>query len=154
MSTDSKNQKWPPHMVVATVVEKDGKFLLVYENDEGRQVYNQPAGHWDEGETIYEAALRETREETGWAVKLNYIIGNYIYYSAHNNITYYRTAFAASAVEKISDQLDKGIIEAIWLSYDEIIARRAQLRSPLVLRVIDDYLAGKKFPLDLISHVQ
>lgn len=146
-------------MVVATVVEKDGRFLLVYENDTGnngscRQVYNQPAGHWDEGETLFEAAERETREETGWAVKLDYIIGHYLYHSPHNGVTYYRTAFAATALQKISDTLDQGIIEAVWLSYDEIVARKEQMRSPLVIRVIDDYRAGKKLPLDIISHVK
>ena len=148
-ATDS----WPPHMVVATVVEKDGKFLLVYENDGERQVYNQPAGHWDEGETIQQAALRETLEETGWEVKLNYIIGQYQYHSPHNDFTYFRTAFAATAVKKISDKLDREIIEAVWLSYDEIISKREQMRSALVIRVIDDYRVGKKFPLDLIDRV-
>jgi len=140
-------------MVVATVVEKDGKFLLVFEKDGDRRVYNQPAGHWDEGETIQAAAARETREETGWEVKLNYIIGQYQYYSPYNHVTYFRTAFAATAIQKVSDKLDKEIIEAVWLSYDEIVERREQMRSPLVIRVIDDYRAGKKFPLDLIDHV-
>jgi len=140
-------------MVVATVVEKDGLFLLVHEKDGERHVYNQPAGHWDEGETLFEAAQRETREETGWEVSLDHIIGNYVYYSPHNNITYYRTAFAATALKKVSDKLDKEIIEAVWLSYVEIIARKEKMRSPLVIRVIDDYRAGKKFPLALVNHV-
>lgn len=148
------SSKWPPHMVVATVVESDGKFLLVFEKDGDRCVYNQPAGHWDEGETIQQAAIRETREETGWEVKLNYIIGQYQYYSPHNHVTYFRTAFAATATQRVSDKLDKEIIEAVWLSYEEIVQRREQMRSPLVIRVIDDYRAGKKFPLDLIDHVE
>jgi 8-oxo-dGTP pyrophosphatase MutT (NUDIX family) len=153
MSDSATDTAWPPHLVVATVVERDGKFLLVYERDGDRQVYNQPAGHWDKGESIFAAALRETLEETGWEVTLDYLIGQYSVHAAHSNITYYRTAFAATAVKKISDQLDKEIIEAVWLSYDEIVARKDQLRSPLVLRVIEDYRAGKKFPLDFISHV-
>lgn len=140
-------------MVVATVVEQNGKFLLVHENDGDRKVYNQPAGHWDEGERLQEGAIRETREETGWQVTLDYIIGQYQYYSPHNQVTYFRTAFAATPVQKISDQLDKEIIEAVWLTYEEILARKESLRSPLVIRVIDDYRAGKKFPLDLVSHV-
>lgn len=144
---------WPPHLVVATVIEKDGKFLLVHELDEGRKVYNQPAGHWDEGETIQEAAMRETLEETGWQVNLRHIIGHYLYYSPHNRVTYYRTAFAADAVSRVSETLDKGIIEAVWLDYDEIIAKRHEMRSPLVIKVIDDYLAGKHLPLDLVQHV-
>jgi len=149
----TSDSPWPPHMVVASVVEKDNRFLLVFENDDGRHVYNQPAGHWDHGETIQEAAIRETLEETGWEIKLNYIIGQYQYQSPHNHITYFRTAFAATAIQQVSDKLDKEIIEAVWLSYDEIIERREQMRSPLVIRVIDDYLAGKKLPLSMISHV-
>jgi 8-oxo-dGTP pyrophosphatase MutT (NUDIX family) len=145
---------WPPHMVAATVVEKDGKFLLVYENDGDRKVYNQPAGHWDEGETLQEAAIRETLEETGWQVMLNHIIGQYQYYSPHNQVTYFRTAFAASAIQRVSEKLDKEIIEAVWLTYEEIVARKEQMRSPLVIRVIDDYRAGKKFPLNLVSVVK
>lgn len=145
---------WPPHLVVATVVEKDGKFLLVYENDEGRLVYNQPAGHWEEGESIEEAALRETLEETGWIITLDHIIGNYLYHSPHNHVTYYRTAFAGSAVKRVSDKLDNGIMEAVWMTRDEIAARQHEMRSPLVLKVIDDYLAGKKFPLDMVQHVK
>ena len=145
---------WPPHMVVATVVEKDDRFLLVHEKDGDRQVYNQPAGHWDEGETIQAAAIREAREETGWEVRLDYIIGQYAYYSPHNQVTYFRTAFAASPIQKVSDKLDKEIMEAVWLTYDEIIRKREHMRSPLVIRVIDDYRAGKKFPLDLIAHVK
>ena len=147
------DSSWPPHLVVATVVEKDNKFLLVFEKDGDRCVYNQPAGHWDQGETLQEAAIRETREETGWEVTLNYIIGQYQYHSLHNNTTYFRTAFAATALQKISDELDKEIIEAVWLSYDEIMARRDQMRSPLVIRVIDDYRAGKKFSSNLVNHV-
>jgi len=141
-------------MVAATVVEHGGKFLLVYENDGERRVYNQPAGHWDEGETLAQAAIRETREETGWDVELTHIIGQYSYHSPHNGITYYRTAYAAKPLRKASDTLDTEIIEAVWLGYDEILARREQLRSPLVIRVINDYRAGKKFALDLVSHVE
>lgn len=153
MSDSAKDTHWPPHLVVATVVERDGKFLLVYERDGERLVYNQPAGHWDKGESIFDAARRETLEESGWEVKLDYLIGQYSVHAAHNNITYYRTAFAATPIKKVSDQLDKDIVEAVWLSYPEIVARKDQLRSPLVLRVIEDYRAGKKFPLEFISHV-
>jgi len=154
MTSSPDSTPWTPHVVVSTVVEKDGKFLLVYENDGDRKVYNQPAGHWDKGETLHEGALRETREETGWEVRLDYLIGHYVYTSPHNQLTYYRAAFAASPIRKVSDQLDKEIIEAVWLTYGEIVARRAQMRSPLVIRVIDDYLSGRKLPLDAITHVR
>jgi len=153
MTTQAPNTHWPPHLVAATIVEQDGKFLLVYENDNGRHVYNQPAGHWDEGESLPEAALRETLEETGWEVTLTHIVGQYLYHSPFNQFTYFRTAFAAKPLRKTSDKLDKEIIAAVWLSYDEILEKREEMRSPLVIRVIDDYLAGQKLPLSLVAHV-
>src|SRR5690606_27900096 len=118
---------WPPHLVVATVVEREGKFLLVYERDGDKLVYNQPAGHWDKGESIFAAAQRETLEETGWEVKLDFLIGQYSVYAPHSHITYYRTAFAASPLKKVSEQLDKDIVEAVWLSYEEIVALKDRL---------------------------
>ena len=107
--SSSYSTRWPPHMVAAVVVEQDGKFLLVHEHDGERRVYNQPAGHWDDGESLLEAAIREAREETGWEVSLSHIIGQYSYFSPYNQVTYFRTAFAAKPLRKVSDKLDKEI---------------------------------------------
>lgn len=141
---------WTPHATVAVIVEKDGKYLMVEEVSHGETVFNQPAGHVEEGESILDAATRETIEETGWKVKLESFIGLYTYKAPSNGVTYYRMCFAASAIEKITDQLDKDIISEHWLSYDEIINLKHQLRSPLVKKCIDDFRDKKYYPLSLI----
>ena len=142
---------WTPHATVATLIEQDGHFLLVEERDsEGRQVFNQPAGHVEERESILDAAVRETLEETGWRVELTYFIGIYTYL-AYNGVTYYRFCFAANALQKDqSATLDTDIVGTHWLTRDDLLERRSQWRSPLLMQCIDDYLAGKRFPLDLI----
>jgi len=132
------------------VVEKDDKYLLVEEICHGKTVFNQPAGHVDEGESILNAAIRETMEETGWEVKLDAFIGLYTYKAPSNGITYYRMCFAATAIRKITDQLDTGIIREHWLSYDEVVNLKSQLRSPLVKKCIDDFRDNIRYPLSLI----
>lgn len=141
---------WTPHATVATLVERDGRFLFVDEMADGQRVLNQPAGHVDEGESILHAAVRETREETGWDVELTHLVGIYTYTNPHQT-TYYRFCFAARPLRQIPDaQLDQGIIGPLWLSLDELHAHRAQWRSPLVVKCVQDYLAGRRFPLDLV----
>ena len=145
------NMEWAPHVTVATIVERDNRFLLVYENSDGDKVYNQPAGHLDPNETLLEAAVRETREETGWIVKPTHVLGVSQYLSPLNGFTYLRTTFIAQAITPLADAvLDTDIIEAVWLTYEEILNRRDQLRSPLVLRDIEQYLAGVRYPLSLV----
>ncbi len=148
---------WAPHVTVATVVyrqsarQNDGQYLLVYERSEGEMVYNQPAGHLESGESLLEAAVRETREETGWLVDLQGILNFTLFTSPINGVTYYRTTFLAKAVEEIANaRLDEGIEAAIWLTYDEILGRRQQLRSSVVLDVIEDHRQGTCYPLELI----
>mgnify|MGYP000335369995 CR=1 FL=1 len=141
---------WTPHATVAVVVEKDGKYLLVEEISHGEAVYNQPAGHVDENESILDAAIRETMEETGWEVKLDAFMGLYTYKAPSNGVTYYRMCFAATAIQKITDKLDTDIISEHWLSYDEVVNLTDQLRSPLVKKCIDDFRDNKRYPLSLI----
>jgi 8-oxo-dGTP pyrophosphatase MutT (NUDIX family) len=157
--SQSKNlepERWTPHATVATIVEKDGKFLLVEErrliNDQGELgiVYNQPAGHVDEGESIMAAAIRETLEETRWQVKLTHLVGIYIFTAPANGVTYHRYCFAAEAImHHPSSKLDDGILDAKWFSWEEI-QQLNNLRSPLVKRCIQDHINGKQYPLDLI----
>lgn len=137
---------------MATVVERDGKFLMVKEQSDGLIVYNQPAGHLEENESLLAAALRETLEETGWRVEIRGVLGIYQYTSPTNGICYVRHCFIAGALERADDiELDADIIEAQWLTLDELETRAAEMRSPLVLKVIEDYLRGQRFPLSLLA---
>ncbi|HMU90413.1 MAG: NUDIX hydrolase [Pseudomonadales bacterium] len=142
---------WYPHATVATIVERDGHFLLVEESEGERLVINQPAGHLDQGETLAAAAVRETLEETGWEVTVKALLGLYTYTSAYNGISYLRTCFIAEPLRHHPERpLDTGILRTLWLTVDELRARRDRLRSPLVLRNVEDYLRGKRYPLDFI----
>jgi len=141
-----------PHITVATIVERDGKFLMVRENSGGRLVYNQPAGHVEPSETLFDAALRETLEETAWRVELKQLLGIYQYISPENGITYIRHCFIAKAIEpRTGRNLDPDILEAKWLTLKELEDFESELRSPLVLKVIRDYLSGVNFPLNVVQ---
>ncbi|HHC72247.1 MAG TPA: NUDIX hydrolase [Thiotrichales bacterium] len=155
MSEDPAHYTLLPHLTVAVVVEKEGRFLLVEEATDGdRVVYNQPAGHVEPEEELLAAAVRETREETGWEVEPVALLGLYRYHSPWNGVTYHRVCFVARPLSHDREMaLDEGILRAAWLSRDEIASRPERLRSPLVLRVIDDYLAGRRHPLDVIREV-
>ncbi len=143
---------WAPHVTVATIVERDGRFLMVYEEADGKRVYNQPAGHLDPHETLQEAAVRETLEETAWHVKLTGVVGVNLYEASNNGVTYMRTTFIAEAIHQEAGRvLDTGIIEAVWLTYEEILERRTQLRSPMTLQIIDEYRSGRRFPMTVVG---
>ncbi len=143
--------EWLPHVTVATVVEKDGQYLLVQEHSNGKLVYNQPAGHLDQNETLEQAAVRETFEETGWHVELKGIVGISLYTSPHNQVTYHRTTFFAQALNHEPAQiLDDGIVQALWMSYEDIVASADQMRSQLVIQCIEQYRAEHRYPLDLV----
>ena len=144
--------RFTPHITVATVIEKDGRFLFVKEHAEERVVLNQPAGHLEMDESLIQAAIRETLEETGWDIEITQLIGIYLYTAPSNNVTYQRVCFAGRALaQRENHQLDKGIIMPVWLSRDELIEQRALWRSPMVLRCIDDYLTGERFSLELLK---
>lgn len=143
---------WAPHVTVATIIEHDNRYLMVYEESDGKKVYNQPAGHLDPDETLHEAAIRETLEETGWTVKLTGVVGVNLYTAPANGITYFRTTFIGEAVSHDEHRpLDTGIIEAVWLTYEELVERKDHLRSPMTLQIIEDYRDGRRFPLGVIG---
>jgi 8-oxo-dGTP pyrophosphatase MutT (NUDIX family) len=146
-----KYKDFIPHVTVATVIENDGKFLLVEELADGKAVYNQPAGHLDANESLEQAAIRETLEETGWDIALRGVVGLSLYTAPSNGVTYSRTTFFASAVRHNEDQaLDKGIIQAVWLTLDEMRAASDRMRSPLVIATVEQYIKGARYPLELI----
>jgi len=144
--------RWLAHVTVATIVEDQGRFLLVEEmSADKKQVFNQPAGHLEANETLLEAAVRETLEETGWDVELTAVTGIYLYTAPSNGVTYQRICFAARPVRHHPERaLDDGILGARWMTREELAAQPERWRSHLVLRCIDDYLAGGRFPLALI----
>lgn len=141
------------HLTVAVVIERDGQFLMVRETDKttGQQVYNQPAGHVEAGESLTNAALRETLEETGWRIHLTHVLSMSTYTAPSNGVTYYRVAFCADPIELLDNSIiDDDIDEVVWLSYDELWGLKEQLRSPLVLEAIEDFRSEQHYPLDLI----
>ncbi|MGY3259184.1 NUDIX domain-containing protein [Pseudomonas sp. NFPP07] len=143
--------EWQPHITVATIVEDQGRFLFVEELQGDQAVFNQPAGHLDPDESLLQAAIRETLEETGWDIELTGVVGIYLYTAPSNGVTYQRICFAGKPLRHHPDyQLDDGIIGPRWLSRDELLALRPQWRSELIIRCVDDYLAGQLHSLELI----
>jgi 8-oxo-dGTP pyrophosphatase MutT (NUDIX family) len=148
-----QDPRWTPHVTVATVVVRDGHLLLVEERIDGRDVLNQPAGHLEPGESLADAAVRETLEETGWAVRLSAFIGVY-QWTAPDGTPFLRFAYAAEALSHDpARRLDTGILRALWLTPAELKADPTRLRSPLVWQVVADYLAGQRHPLSLVKEV-
>ncbi len=138
---------------VAAIAEHDGRFLVVQERAARRIVLNQPAGHLEDGESLADAVIRETREETGRRFEPQALIGLYLWRGPSER-TVLRVAFAGTVGER--DEmipLDRAILRTLWLGRAELAARSAELRSPLVLRCIDDYLQGARYPLALLNHV-
>lgn len=140
-------------VTVAAVIERDGRFLLVEEKCGGRLVLNQPAGHLEHNESLLAAVARETIEETGHRFTPTDVVGLYLWRSA-TGITFLRVAFCGTVEPPPGPAtLDEGIVGVHWLSRDQIVKRSAQLRSPTVLRCLDDYLAGHRYSLDCLTYL-
>jgi ADP-ribose pyrophosphatase YjhB (NUDIX family) len=141
-------------VTVAAMVETDGRFLFVEEQASGRIVFNQPAGHLEPGESLTDAVVRETFEETGYGFQPEALLGLYLWQCDEANTTFLRVAFTGSATPPVSTpNLDSGIIAAHWLSRAQVVARESRLRSPLVMRCLDDYQADIRHPLSVISEL-
>ncbi len=146
---------WKPNATVATVIEREGRYLLVEERDKtsGKMVFNQPAGHLEEGESLTAAAYRETFEETGWEIGLTGIIGVALYQAPTNGITYLRTTFVGTGVRHHEAAvLDPDIHAVHWLTFDEVLANADKMRSSLVLSSIEKHRAGVCYPIDMVSY--
>lgn len=147
-------KRWKPNVTVAAVIERDGRFLLVEEETEQGLRLNNPAGHLDCGESPAQGCVRETLEETAYAFTPTALIGIYLSRQQRTNgadITYLRFAFCGNlGAHDPSRTLDGGIIRTLWLTADEIRACPERHRSPVVLQCLDDYLAGKRYPLELV----
>ncbi|MDQ0572817.1 8-oxo-dGTP pyrophosphatase MutT (NUDIX family) [Variovorax paradoxus] len=148
--------RWKPNVTVAAVIEQNGKFLLIEEHTAQGLRLNTPAGHLDPGESPIEGCVRETLEETAHAFTPTALIGIYMARSSHRtgnkeDVTYMRFAFAGElGAREAGRALDEGIVRTVWMTADEIRASVSRHRSPLLLQCIEDYLAGKRYPLDLI----
>ncbi len=142
---------WKPSVTVAAVIERDGRFLFVEERSEGRLVLNQPAGHLDPGESLVAACAREAMEETAHRFEPTGLVGVYRWHYAPQEVTFLRFCFRGRLLGEEQRPLDKEIVRLHWLSPEELRARKAEHRSPLVQRCVDDFLAGRNFSLEVLS---
>lgn len=144
---------WQPHSTVACVIEDAGRYLMVEERDKhsGARVFNQPAGHLERGESLLDAARRETLEETGWQVALVGVLGVALYTAPGNGVTYHRTTFVGRPLQQLANTvIDPDILAVHWLDYAAVKANSDRMRSPLVIACIERHRQGICYPLDLI----
>jgi len=146
---------WKPSVTVAAIVEHDGRFLLVEKQAADGLRLNQPAGHLEEGEALTQAVVRETLEETAFGFTPTALVGMYMSRNVSSQrsnagVTYLRFAFAGTLGAQYDRALDTGIVRTLWMTRDELAACPERHRSPLVLRCVDDYLAGQRAPLSLL----
>jgi 8-oxo-dGTP pyrophosphatase MutT (NUDIX family) len=142
---------WRPSVTVAAILEQGGKFLFVEELQEGRRVLNQPAGHLDPDETLIAACAREVMEETAHRFEPTGLVGIYRWYYKPADVTFLRFCFSGNILGVETAPLDKEILALHWLTPREVKDRAPQHRSPLVQQCLDDYLAGKNFPIEVLS---
>jgi len=141
-----------PEVTVAAVTETAGRFLIVEERVNRRLLFNQPAGHVEHGESLLAAVVREAREETAWRFEPTALLGVYQWRNPRRGTTVLRFAFTGTVTDHDAGQpLDRGIVRTHWLSAADLEARAAQLRSPLVLRCVQDYLSGRQAALASVA---
>jgi len=149
------SHRWKPSVTVAAVIERDGRFLLVEEETADGLRLNQPAGHLEAGESLLCAAAREAMEETAYPFTPEYLVGVYLWPCSQRDVTYLRFAFAGRTGEREPERaLDEGIVRTVWMTPDELRATRARHRSPLVLQCVEDWLAGRRYGLEMLRHYE
>lgn len=149
------NERWKPSVTVAAVIEDRGRFLLVEEETAEGLMFNNPAGHLDPGESPLEGVVREALEETARNFVPEALLGVYLARfarpSRQEDVTYLRLAYTGRVGEPLPGRaLDRGIVRTVWMTVDELRATAARHRSPLVLRCVEDHLAGRRLPLDVV----
>ncbi len=154
-TTQQQPRAWETHITVATVVEDNGRYLMVEEYISGRLTLNQPAGHLESGESLIDAARRETLEETCWEVDIQGLLGSCLYTLPDGEATYLRTTFFAYPIRQRKDQaMDPDIQRAVWMTFDEISECKTAMRSPRVKETIEQYRSGHRYPLEFIYGVE
>ena len=149
------DKRWKPNVTVAAIIERDGRYLLIEEETADGLRLNNPAGHLDPAESPAQACAREALEETAHLFTPTHVVGVYLsrFQRLHTgeDVTYLRLAFGGTlGALQAGRTLDSGIVRTLWMSPEEVRASRDRHRSPLVLRCIEDHLAGQRYPLDLI----
>lgn len=143
-----------PDLTVAAVIERDGEFLFVEERVGVQLVFNQPAGHVERGEALIDAVVRETLEETAWTFEPEALLGVYLWEQPEKERSFLRFAFCGRVTAHDPQRrLDRGIRRALWMTRDELAARSDRLRSPMVMRCVDDYRAGHRHSLDVLRMI-
>jgi ADP-ribose pyrophosphatase YjhB (NUDIX family) len=145
-------QRWTPEVTVAGVIERDGRFLLVEEEIDGEVVFNQPSGHWEPGETLADACVREVLEETAYRLEPAALVGVHRWRHPVAGVTFLRFAFTGTVTGPEERALDRDIRRAVWLAPEEVREVQSRHRSPLVMACMEDHLAGRRYPLELIVH--
>ena len=146
---------WTPHATVAALIERDGRYLMVREHTRHGIRINQPAGHWEAGETLLDAVRREVLEESGYEFTPTALLGIYVSDKDDKSVTYLRMTFIGTVDDApVHDELDDGIIEAVWMTPDEIMAERAIHRNPIVTQCLTDYINGQKLDLALVKDLR
>jgi len=151
----SEREIWKPDVTVAAIVEDEGRFLFIEERVRGQLVLNQPAGHLEAGESLVDALVRETLEESGWQVQPNGLVGIYLWTSPVDGVSFMRVTLAATPLGHDAGRpLDRGIERALWLSAEELATHPVPHRSPMVAHSLRDYLANGAGPMDRLQHVR
>lgn len=146
---------WKPDVTVAAIIERDDRFLMIEEHVGGSVVINQPAGHLEANESLIDAVVREALEETAWSFQPDAVTGIYLWQHPERRISFLRVAFCGRALEHHRDRkLDHGIRRTLWLSREELKRQEHRLRSPMVMQCVDDYLAGRRYPLASLRHLE
>ena len=150
---NDQTTQWKPNVTGAAVVERDGAFLLVEEQTDDGIRYNQPAGHLEAGESLIDAVVRETLEESACDFTPEALLGIYQYRQSGSGVTYLRFAFTGTlSAPHPGRALDTGILRALWMPVSEIRACADRHRSPLLMQCVDDYLRGQRHPLQILHH--